>query len=194
MSQGIYFHLRLRFPARESLSHWKEHVLLAQREQLEPVPGFDGIDMGDDDLLGEEPRTLPRNATVGDLLAHMQSELANERGFVEILQNGADADADADAGAVVAMHGFLPDYDSYRDHRLPMIYAGAAASRLGGEGSVSFLGPAEGEWVVTFADFTDSAVRISEPDLQDLGERELTERFGGIAVDDVYRAWRPVRA
>ncbi|WP_030756607.1 MULTISPECIES: hypothetical protein [unclassified Streptomyces] len=188
MSQGIYFHLRLRFRTREGLSRWQEQALLAQRARLAPVPGFAGIDMGDDDLLGGEPRRLPRNATVGDLLAHVRSELANERGFVEILTNSADADADA--GAVVAMHGFLPDYDSYRDHRLPMIYAGAAASRLGGEGTVSFLGPADGEYVVTFADFADSVIRISEPDPQDLRERELTERFGGIAVDDVYRAWK----
>jgi hypothetical protein len=227
MSGPIYFHIRLTFPTPESIPLWKERVLLAQREYLEPVPGFAGIDMGDDDLLGAEitvlqentlndalrylenvgfpfDRTrivewqntvrdgepaiqfvlagpLPRSATVGDLLTHLQQS-GIESGFIEVLT--------ADATAMV-IQGFLPDYDAYREYRLPMIYAGVAASQLGAEGTVSFLGPGEDtEYVATLADFQDGAIAISEPDPQDLVEETLVERFGGIDFEAVYRAWK----
>jgi hypothetical protein len=125
--------------------------------------------------------TLPRSATVGDLLAHLQSP-GIEHGLVE----GLTSDA---AAAAVVIHGFLPDYDAYREYRLPMIYAGVAASQLGAEGTVSFVGPTPGDYVVTFADFHDATIAISEPDPQDLTEEGLVERFGGIDFEAYYRSW-----
>jgi hypothetical protein len=227
MPDPIYFHIRLRFSTPEPIAVWKERVLLAQWEYLEAAPGFDGIDMGDDDLLGGEitvtevstldealtyldavglrldrkrivewQRTvregepavsfvlagpLPRSTTVGDLLIHLQQP-GIEHGYVEQLTGDP---------AAVMIHGFLPDYDAYRDYRLPMIYAGMAASRLGAEGTVSFLGPTDdGDYVTTFADFQESTGVINEPDPQDLVEEELMECFCGIDFEAVYRAWQ----
>ncbi|MFE9093638.1 hypothetical protein [Streptomyces sp. NPDC007264] len=51
---GIYFHMRLEFPTAETVRQWRELALLTQRDHLEAVPGFDAINIGDDDLLGGE--------------------------------------------------------------------------------------------------------------------------------------------
>jgi hypothetical protein len=127
-----------------------------------------------------EAGPLPRSTTVGDLLTHLQSP-GIENGLFEVLPSDA----------AVVIHGYLPDYDAYRDYRLPIVYAGAAASRLGAEGTVSFVGPGEEpEYVATFADFHDGATTISEPDPQDLTDEGLVERFGGIDFEAVYRAWK----
>jgi hypothetical protein len=124
---------------------------------------------------------LPQSATVGDLLAHLQRP-GIEHGFVEVLTRDATA---------VVIHGFLPDYHAYRDYRLPMIYAGVAASRLGAEGTVSFLGSTDdNDYVTTFADFQDGTTQMSEPDPQDLGAQRLEERFGGSDFEAVHRAWK----
>lgn len=210
-----------------TVEHWKKIELLAQWEHLKEAPGFNGIDMGDDDLLGGEitvgkqteldgaiaylheigfplsketriaewrrtvsegdpavwfatAGTLPRSATVGDLLAHLRSP-GIDGGLVEF---------PAAEDTTVVIHGFLPDYDAYREYRLPMIYAASAAGQLGGRGTVSFLGPSDGEYVVTFADVNGTSVEISEPDPQDLIEDELTERFGGTDLDSLYDTWK----
>jgi hypothetical protein len=123
---------------------------------------------------------LPRSATVGDLLAYLQSPR---------IENGLVAALPSDDAAVL-IHGFLPEYEVYRHYRQAMIYAGAAACQLGAEGTVSFVGPGEEpEYVATFADFQDGATTISEPDVQDLTEEGLLERFDGIDFVAVLRAW-----
>ncbi|MFJ9968461.1 hypothetical protein [Streptomyces avermitilis] len=223
---GIYFHIRLKFPTEETVRQWKELALLVQRDHLEATPGFDAINMGDDDLLGgeitvrqqteldaaiaylhqvgfpvdksrivewkrtvsdgepavwfAEAGTLPRSAKVSDLLAHLQSP-GIAGGLVESPTTGDTA---------VVIHGFLPDYDTYREYRLPMIYAGSAASQLGGRGTVSFLGPSDGEYVVTFADFDGASIEIFEPDPQDLIDEELSERFDSMDWEGLYHAWK----
>jgi hypothetical protein len=124
--------------------------------------------------------TLPRTATVGDLLTYLQSPGITD-GLVEAISSD---------DVTVLIHGFLPNYDAYRDYRLPMVYAGAAASQLGAEGTVSFVGPGEEpEYVATFADFHHGATTISEPDVQDLTDAGLAERFGGIDFEAVLSAW-----
>ncbi|MFE6814473.1 hypothetical protein [Streptomyces sp. NPDC057675] len=124
---------------------------------------------------------LPRGATVGDLLDHLSSS-GVAGGIVEYLAQDEDT--------ALTVHGFLPDYYTYRDYRLPMIYAGSAASRWGARGSVSFVGPADGEYVVTFADFSGGSAEISEPDPQDVTERDLSRRFRGIDRETLYNTWR----
>ncbi|MFF8512814.1 hypothetical protein ACF064_32550 [Streptomyces sp. NPDC015492] len=124
---------------------------------------------------------LPRGATVGDLLAHLTSS-GVAGGVVEYLPHDEDR--------ALVMHGFLPDYDAYREYRLPMIYAGSAASGSGGRGSVSFIGAADGEYVVTFADFSGGVARISEPDPQDLTEQDLSRRFRGADRETLSDRWR----
>ena len=136
---------------------------------------------GEEGIQIVEAGTLARSATVGDLLAHLQSP-SIENGLVEALPSDSVA---------VVIHGFLPNYDAYREYRLPMIYAGAAACQLGAAGSISFVGPGEEpDYVATFADFEDGAMDISEPDPQDLSDEELVERFGGIDFETVYHAWK----
>jgi hypothetical protein len=225
MPDGIYFQVRLRFPDAAVAERWKHAGLLAQADLLRRTPGFDALDMGDEDLLGGEmtiskvqtldeaiahlhgigfpvdPETivetractmdgepaiwfaqagaLPRTATVGDLLDHLRSP-GIEDGTVEFR---------AHTGAAVLVHGLLPTYDAYREYRLPLIYAGAAAGTLGAAGTVSFLGESEGEFVATFADCADTLIKIAEPDPQNLVEAELAERFGGIDIDEVAREW-----
>ena len=225
MPDGIYFQLRLRFPDAAAAERWRHAGLLAQGDLLRRTPGFEALDMGDDDLLGGEMTvsevqtldeaiaylhrvglpvdpgtivetrtcavegkpavwlaqagTLPRTATVGDLLDHLRSP-GIEDGTVEFLAHTGDA-------AIV--HGLLPTYDAYREYRLPLIYAGAAAGILGAAGTVSFLGESEGEFVATFADYADTVIKLMEPDPQNLVEAELVERFGGIDVDEALRAW-----
>jgi hypothetical protein len=123
---------------------------------------------------------LPRSATVSDLLAYLQSP-GIENGLIEALPSD---------DATVLIHGFLPEYEAYRHYRQAMVYAGAAASQLGAEGTVSFVGPGEElEYVATFADFQDGATTISEPDVQDLTDEGLLERFGGIDFVAVLRSW-----
>ncbi len=81
--------------------------------------------------------------------------------------------------------GRVADYDAYREYRLPLIYAGTAATRLGASGSVSFLGDTGDEFVALFVDFDAGAVTIAEPDPQNLTEEGLAERLG-VPMDVVF--------
>src|SRR5215831_13735890 len=72
MPDPIYFHIRLRFSTPEPIAVWKARVLLAQREYLESAPGFDGVDMGDDDLLGGEI-TVTEVSTLDEALTYLDA-------------------------------------------------------------------------------------------------------------------------
>lgn len=116
-----------------------------------------------------EAGPLPRTADVAALLAYLDS--------------GGDGEATAvamDTGSEreLLIGGRVAGYDGYRTYRLPLIYAGTAATRLGASGSVSFLGDRGDEFVALFVDFDAGAIGIDEPDPQNLTEEGLTERLG----------------
>lgn len=196
MYEGVYFQLRLQLPAGDGFADWTRQVLLGQRERLASVPGFAGLDVGDEDLLTCEagPAVLPATATVADLILHLRSGADPASVLVEIVEWGE--------GARAFVHGFLLDWDAYREYRLPLVYAATAAAALGGNGHVSLLGEAaddeaaddeddddyedDYEDVAIFADVTGGQIQISEPDPEDLTVADLVARFGEVGADEAY--------
>ncbi|HEX9030310.1 MAG TPA: hypothetical protein VF834_00610 [Streptosporangiaceae bacterium] len=186
MYEGVYFQLRLQLPPGHSFADWTRQVLLHQRERLAPVPGFADLDTGDDDLLGgTAPGILPPTATVSDLVIHLRSDPDPGRLLVEIGAWGEDG--------LAFVHGFLLDWDTYREYRLPLIYAAAAAAALAGTGHVSLLGEAaeadddeDYEDVAIFTDVAEGQLTISEPDPGELTVTDLVARFGEVGADEAY--------
>jgi len=222
VEQSVYFQVRLRFPDAASIAAWHREPLLGQRAHLEAVPGFDSIDMGDDDLLGSDI-TVTGQTTLDGALAYLHDvgfpvtgerivewhtterdgepavwfaeagplpRTADVAALLAYLDSGGDGEATAvtmDSGSETELliGGRAVDYDAYRTYRLPLIYAGTAATRLGATGSVSFLGDCGDEFVALFVDFDAGTVTIDEPDPQNLTEVGLTERFG-VTVDVLF--------
>jgi hypothetical protein len=227
MREGVYMRAELHVP-REALAAWRRARLLDRQEALREAPGFDGIDMGDDDLLGseisvkgatsleealatlrgmafpmdasrarqwkrveidgepgvriEEAGPLPRDATVADLLAHLKRAAEEGEQFVEVVSE--------DEGCQVTLRGILGGYDDYRAHRLPIVYACAAAGSRGGGGRATFLGQSDGEFVTLFVDVEGARVAIDQPDPQNLVEEDWEDRLGGVeALDEAHAAW-----
>jgi hypothetical protein len=82
MKQGIYFRMEV---ALAETSAWEKSVLAEQLDKLREVEGFDGLDMGDDDLLG------------GEITVKGQTTKEGALEFLE--QSGLDADSDAEIEA-----------------------------------------------------------------------------------------------
>jgi hypothetical protein len=125
-----------------------------------------------------EAGPLPRDATVSDLLSYLADDADPDDVRTEVVSAADDPR--------VLVHGLLHSYDAFREYRLPLVYAAAAA--LGATGAVSFLGDTDDEFVALFVDFTPDGVRIAQPDPQDLDPAGLAERFG-YDIDTVYARW-----
>jgi hypothetical protein len=141
-------------------------------------------EQGRDAVRVEQDGPLPRSATNADLLALLARLARDGEQFLEV-------DVRRDAGQV-AVRGVLSDYDTYRAHRLPWLYAVSSAVCAGGTGSLTLLGESEGEFVATFADAGAgaSALTIQEVDPQNLTEEDWEERLGGVeALQQAFAAW-----
>lgn len=139
------------------------------------------VDEGMDAIRMEEAGPLRRDADVAELLAYLRRSTEEGTEFVEV---------QGDEGKIT-LRGFLSSYDEYRNHRMPLVYALAAAGAVGGSGRLTFLGESEGEFVTLFVDVGAGAIQIAEPDPQNLDEEDWEERLGGMeALGQAYEAWR----
>jgi hypothetical protein len=137
---------------------------------------------GADAVRVQQDGPLSRQATCADLLALLARMARDGVLFTE-------TEAQRDAGKI-EVRGVV-DYDGYRTHRLPWLYALSCAVRAGGQGSLTFLGEDEGEFVTTFADAPGDSVAIREVDPQNLTEDDWEARIGGIAtLEEAHAAWR----
>jgi hypothetical protein len=136
-------------------------------------------DAGKDAVRVEQDGPLAREATAADLLALLARTARDGDLFLEV-------DVDRDAGTA-SVRGVLPEYDTYRIHRLPWLYALAGAAEVGGRGSLTFLGEAEGEFVATLADLDGTRLSLREEDPQNLTEDDWNERLGDL--EEAHRAW-----
>jgi hypothetical protein len=163
-----YLH-EIGFPVTPSrISHWE-----AIESEGEPAIRF------------VEAGPLPRDATVADLLGYLSEASAAGREFIEIQT--------ISEGSEIELRGMLSSYEAYRDHRLPLLYAAAAAGALGGHGQLSFGGESDGEFVVLFVDVDGDHTTISEPDPQDVYEDDWEVRLGGYELTStLYEAWQIV--
>lgn len=115
---------------------------------------------------------LPRDATVGQLLDLL---VAGDE-FVEL--TATPDTAPAGPAVTVVLRGVLDGYDAFREHRLPLLYAAAAAGALGGTGRLSFIGDTDDEFVALLIDIDGPATSIAEPDPQNLTEEDWQDRLG----------------
>ncbi len=137
---------------------------------------------GADVVRVQQDGPLSRQATCADLLV-LLARLARDGAVF------SETDVQRDAGKI-EVRGVV-DYDGYRTHRLPWLYALSCAVQVGGQGSLTFLGEDEGEFVATFADATGDSVAIREVDPQDLTEDDWEARIGSIAtLEETHAAWR----
>lgn len=129
---------------------------------------------------------LARDATVADLLRYLELSAGAGQEFFRV-----DICAEADASEVeVVVHGTFSTYDAYRDYRLPLLYAAAAAGTVGGTGQLNFGGDDDGEFVALFVDIDSEHISINEPDPQNITEADWMERLGGYNANAVeYEAW-----
>lgn len=132
---------------------------------------------------------LAREATVDDLLRYLELSATSGQEFFRV-----DISAEAEASEVeVVVHGTFSNYDAYRDYRLPLLYAAAAAGTVGGTGQLSFGGDDDGEFVALFVDIDSEEISISEPDPQNLTAADWMERLGGYNANAAeYEAWLDV--
>jgi hypothetical protein len=148
------------------------------------VTGWNRFDMADGKpwLRIVTAGILPRTATVADLLAY----LPTGREFVSaVLSPGPDDTLQ------VELRGLLSDYDSYRDHQLPLLYAMTAAGECGGTGRLSFGGWTKECFVELFVDVDGAHTTIDDPEQQDIDDDAWQERLGGHETTlAMFRAWQ----
>ncbi|MFE5540319.1 hypothetical protein ACFQ78_31840 [Streptomyces sp. NPDC056519] len=132
---------------------------IAEEDIVEWRPETD--DEGEPGIYLLEARRLRRDSRVEALLAHLRTNPAPGSLRVDCFELNEYAD--------VKVSGSFRDYDTYREYRLPMILAGAAAGATGGSGQVAFIGYEQGEPVALFCGFDSEGVRVEETDLQNVG-------------------------
>lgn len=159
-----------------AFSEWRRTRLLDLRESLTGVGDFDRIRGGEDGELEPE-------ATVADLLARCGHEASEGEVFFE-------RDAGSASGGTTRLRGVLTSWSSYHTHLMPLIYAAAAASRIGADSSLSLMGALDGEVLIVLVDVAGGQVRVRAEDPQNLCEDDWNARLGGMAsIDEAFRKW-----